>query len=361
MKHTKKLLSFFLTLAVVFGLAFDAPIVAQASDAYTYEIKVSLGNNPQASFDEDYIQIHGGEVKGNIAEFDGYQFNQPFELDLDKAVKLEKKDNTTSYYIKGLKYSGTELIAAGEKNVAAPVTGDTTFVLAYGVGPTVAYTIKYLDNDNNKLYEDEYGFAAVGDKVVVPARRIQKYHSPKDFWSHEGTIEAGTEKYDEAGKLLSVEGGTVIVVRYDKNADNITYDETTEYQYQTTYSTTSSTQGGGTTVINRRGQNGGAAQPAAGNGGGNAGGNAGGGAAEETPAPEPETITEPETPTDVIGIDEGEVAKSGGQPQDKLVRNMIVAIIIAIIAVLSILIALIIADRKRKAQIANTNRKDDNK
>ncbi len=381
MKRTKKLLGLFLSLAVAVGLFISTPITADA--AYTYKIKLSLGNNENASFEENTVSdlaskgytaslVKNSKGVERTLVIEGLGYDAQITVDLANYVKITVPDvpegemsTATTYYVKGIKRAGSDKVEdAWSTKAPYCVEGDQTFVVAYGVGATVPYLIQYVDLDGNKLFDDEIEYGAKGEILKVPARYKKGYRSinPKNhnqivnFLTNSAGLKDAKITTDENGNKVISEGATVFKFVYKKLDPSTIYNENTEYRNQYEEITSSGTEGG-TQVIDRRGGNGGG-QPAGNAGGGNAGGEAAGegGGAEPAPAPAVEPSPEPDT----IDIDDEDVARAGGEPQDKLVRNMIVAIVIAIIAVLSILVALIVADRKRKAQIANTNRKDDN-
>ncbi len=367
MKYTKKLLGFFLTLAIVFGMVLSTPITAEAN--YSYRVKISLGNNQNASFSEEYIN----ELKGKYTideekttdrtlVIKDLAYSNSLELDAKKLITITANEDDTTYYVKGLRVAGSEALQGSGTDVTYQVTGDETLVVAYGVGTTVPYTIKYQDVDGNTLLEDEIRYGAVGEVLKVPARHFDGYKPDAFFKTNSAGLKAGVLKQDEEGKDY-VEDGTEFVFKYKKYDPQIIYEEQVEYEYQYSTTTTETNNGGTTTVVRRNGgtagnQQGGTRNTNEGNAGGNED-NAGDNAAPEEPAGD-ETIAEEETPLDVIDIDDEEVAKVG-ERKDTLVRNMIIAIIIAIIAVVSILIALYVANSKRKAQIVKSENKDNKK
>ena len=376
MKKTKKLLGFFLTLAVTVGLLFANTSTAKA---YSYSIRICLGNNENASFVSEnveeiteklkesgitvhYYKMDDGENDSETLVFSGFDYDDTLTVDLNSLVNIEQKSDATNYYVKGLRMAGgsgdpEKDILSGGKNPTLNVIGEQTYVLAYGVGATVPYLVRYEDQKGNALADEEIQYGAVGEVIVVPAKAIAGYKAEHKFLTDSRGIQEPEKVTDAEGKETTVPK-TVFTFKYKKYDPNTVYNE--DVQYSTSYSETAeNVNGGGTTYVRRNNGNGGgqaAGNAGGGNGGAAAADNAGGEAAGNAEQPVVEPTPEPE----VYDIADEDVARAGGEPQDNLVRNMIVAIIIAIIAVLAILIALIVADRKRKAQIANTNRKDDN-
>ncbi len=375
MKKTKKLLGFFLTLAVTVGMLFANTSTAKA---YSYSIRICLGNDENASFVSEYVdkitedlkesgitvhyyKMDDGEIDNETLVFSGFDYGDTLAVDLNSLVNIEQKSDATNYYVKGLRMAGgsgdpEKDILSGGKNPTLNVIGEQTYVLAYGVGATVPYLVRYEDQKGNALADEEIQYGAVGEVIVVPAKAIAGYKAEHKFLTDSRGIQEPEKVTDAEGKETTVPK-TVFTFKYNKYDPNTVYNE--DVQYSTSYSETTETgNGGGTTYVRRNNGNGGGQGGNA--GGGNAGQNAGGEAAGEAGDGEPAPVVEPSPEPEVYDIADEDVARAGGEPQDNLVRNMIVAIIIAIVAVLAILIALIVADRKRKAQIANTNRKDDN-
>ncbi len=360
MKNTKKLLGIFLTLVVAVGLVFATSITAEAS--YSYRIKVSLGNNEHASFNQSYIDSLGYETSfaddgtgGRTLEIDKLAYGDVVDLDLDSLVKIEASSKDTTYYVKGLKSAGADADKPGKKHPTIKVDEDATYVISYGVGATVPYTVRYVDQSGNKLEADEILYGAVGEVLVVPARFVPGYRPEHMYLTNEkaGGLLKGELKTDAEGHDY-VENGTVFTFKYNTYDGKVIYSDT--YAYQTVYDEQNlSGNEGGATVIDRRTGGGNAGQAGGGNAGGNPGGNDA--AADAGAGDEGQTITEPETPLDIVDIDDEETAKAGGA-KERFARNMILAIIIAIVAVATVLVALIIADRKRKAQEA-VNSHDD--
>lgn len=358
MRAFKKTLGLFLTLVFVITLANLNPIIAEAS--YTYQIKIALGNNADASFDSSAVDALKADlgsdrvsVDGDVLKITGWNYNDTYNFDVDALVKVKANEITgeRKYYVAGLRVSGGDALVTSptkgsddNNNVEASanitVTGDETYVVAYGVGTVIPYTVKYVDESGNALLEDDTLYAAKGEVVYVPAKHIDKYY-PNAYYLTDSTGLKADTVFTFIYKKYS--GSTKVIDETSYSSSTVYGNPTYEYQYRN--SGTNTTQEGTT---NNRGN------------GGNAGGNAGdadnaGGEGDGAGAGDDTTITDGETPLDVIDISDEEVAKAGGTPKDNFIRNMIVGIIIAIIAVLTILIALFVAEKKRRAQLVRTN------
>ncbi len=373
MRAFKKTLGLFLTLVFALMLANIQPITIKAEE-YAYTIRISLGNNADAYFDSTYVaglkskygkdkylkdkdnkpKDRVDDSKSDVLTITGCVYGEELEFDLDSLIKIKANATTgeEKYYVSGLRVSGGNKLVQkkgeSDKNLTVvkkpyiKVTGDETYVVAYGVGTVIPYTVKYVDEEGNALLEDDTLYAAKGEVVYVPAKHIDKYY-PNAYYLTDSTGLKADTVFTFIYKKYS--GSTKIIDETSYSSSTVYGDPTYEYQYRN--NGTNTTQEGTT---NNRGN------------GGNAGGGAGdadAGDGDNAGAGDDTTITDGETPLDVIDIGEEEVAKAGGTPEEHFVRNMIVGIIIAIIAVLTILIALFVAERKRRAQAVRTDKNDE--
>ena len=384
MKRFNKVLGLILTLIFTLGVFAYTPITAEAS--YTYRIKILLGNNENAYFDEDgvaslsaagyqveypVIRKTDGKELTNQLIISGLGYNASVTFNIDSLIKIDNTEaeaNGTKYYVKGLRISGANdvLSTDSNKNLTLSVTGDESYVVAYGVGATIPYTVRYVDKDDNQLLDDDTLYAAEGEIIFVPSRHISGY-TPDAYFK---TASKGLKK-DTVFTFVYTKGEPTII--YNEEIVDVETTETvdggTDYDYEYQYvdgGTTVVTTDGGTTsstatetittqepgtVSNR--------QETANNDANAAGGD--GQDAEMAQDNDSTTIADDNTPRDVIDIDDEETAKAGGK-RDVFIRNMIIGIIIAIIAIVSILVALYIADKKRKRELAKVQtHKEENK
>lgn len=366
MKKAKRLFGLILTFVFVLTLANLNPDIAKA-ESYTYRVNIRIGNNEDASFIDDGVASlkakYGDEqvsVNDDVVTISGFNYGDEIDVSVDKLIKVSPnaKTGNTKYYISGLRVSGGDTIvtqatqdAAGNRavNFNSTVKGDEDYVVAYGVGSTIPYTVKYVDADGNALAPDDVYWGTLGEIILVPARHLDNY-------------------YPDALYRTASEGlkeNTVFTFQYTKYNGKVNHiDETTYvsdtvygepvYEYQYVNRGTRTVDGGRNT------------HPAGGNGGANAGGddadadagedNGDGGDADQTT-----TIEDEQTPLDVIDIDDPDTAKHGETAKDNFKRNMIIGIMIAIVAIVIILIALLVAHNKRKAVIAKVEEKKDTK
>lgn len=365
MKKAKKLLGLILTYVFVLTLAIFNPNVAKA-ESYTYQVKILIGNNEDASFISEGVDSlkakYGDEcvsVKDDVLTIKELEYGEEIDIRVDQLIQISPNAETgnTKYYLSGLRVSGGDAIvtqatkdADGNRAVTlnGTVEGDEDYVVAYGVGSTIPYTVRYVDADGNALAPDDIYWGTPGEIVLVPARHIDNYY-PDALYR---TTSAGLKE------------NTVFTFQYTKNNGRVVYiDETTYssdtvygepvYEYQYVNRGTRTTDGGRTTRPAAGGN--GAANAEGDNADADAGEDNGDAGAGQT------TIEDEQTPLDVIDIDDPDTAKHGETAKDNFRRNMIIGILIAIIAVVIILIALLVANKKRKAVIAKSVKKEDTK
>lgn len=371
MKLAKKLLGLILTLVFVLSLANLDSVVAKA-ESYTYRVKICIGNNADAHFTSEGIDALKSAYAGRVEYTDGsdelvingFKYDESVDADVLGLIAIDPNAETgnTKYYVSGLRVSGGDTIVTTQKKDAdgnrqvtlnRPVKGDEIYVVAYGVGSTIPYTVKYVDEAGNALLADDTLYAAKGEVVLVPAKHISGYYpdalyrTASDGLKDDTTFTFVYKKYD--GSVVTIDDTTV--------SESTVYGEPV-YEYQYRNSGTRTTNGGTTNNRPANGGNGGAgnadANAADGN---NANGDNGNGNGEGDGT----TIADEETPLDIIDIDDEETAKHGETRKDKLVRKMIICILIAVIAVVSILVALLIAYKKRKGVVAKVEEKKDTK
>ncbi len=179
MKRMKQITSLILTFAFIFGGWLSVIDVASAaeSEGYTYTIKIILGGtgNEGASF---------VSTTGDCLTFTGYGYGDTFTFNPKDEVKItpqatvDEAGNETvfsKYYVKGMRRSGDNSLAES----SFKVTKDDTYVIAYGVGAVVPYTVRFVDTSGNALLDDATYYGAEGEEVVVPSRYIDGYTPDK--------------------------------------------------------------------------------------------------------------------------------------------------------------------------------------
>ncbi|SFO16826.1 hypothetical protein SAMN05216351_10411 [Pseudobutyrivibrio sp. JW11] len=395
MKILKKAFSVIFTLAFLLSVfAFDSTVVNATEDTteettteesttqktntvstYTYRIKISLGNNANAYFDDaavaelaargaqepKYTVSKSESGKNLVISKLAYDSNVTFNFgDLIKVKTDNTETETSKYYVKGLRVAGSDdLVNDTNKSVTLHVVGDESYVVAYGVGNIISYTVRYVDEDENELLPDETLYAAEGEVVYVPARHIKGYVPDYYYRTASNGLKKDTVFTFEYHKRVIGEE-TEVIEKTETSSSTVEGDPEYEYEYEyIDGGSTGTTTGGGNTTVttqNNGGGNGGTVNNRA-----DAGDGAGAGDADADAAGNEggETIEDDNTPGGILDIDDEEVAKAGGT-RDTLIRNMIIGIIIAIIAVASILVTLYIANKKRKQELVKVEKHDDN-
>ena len=155
MKRFNKVLGLILTLIFTLGIFVYSPITAEAS--YTYRIKLLLGNNEHAYIDEtgvESLRAAGYTVEYPVVRttdskklttqliISGLGYNASVTFNVDSLIKIDNTEaeaNGTKYYVKGLRISGADKVLKTDssKNLTLNVTGDESYVVAYGVGATI--------------------------------------------------------------------------------------------------------------------------------------------------------------------------------------------------------------------------------
>lgn len=361
MMNIKKILGYIFSLAIAITVFACTPLIANAN-GYTYTVKIVLGGSGDegAYFNDELGLSVPKTAKVEMIDNDrcikitNLAYDDEVTIDPTTMVKIApffKEDDEgnqvqyNKYYVKGVRMSGMDDVLA--KN-SFKVSYDETFVVAYGVGDVVPYIVKYVDNNGQELEKPLTGYAPAHEELYVAYRNIPGY-KPNTYNYHTYSLQAPsyneskgedepyvfTFYYSKAGTATVVED-TVEVVE----TSSVTGDA--EYSYQAISRSTEHRQGTVRTAT------------------GNAITNDDEGVDEVEEETSDATITDGDTPTDVIDIDEEDPARAGGT-REKLLRNMIIGIIIAIIAIISILVTLYVAERKRKREIVKVqNNKKNN-
>lgn len=328
-----------LILMSVLSLVIIWATSMQANAGYGYRVTIALGGSGEEgayfssisdsaltlvtdtatiSFSDDGSQL----IIEGLQKGDTVSFNPTKSVALSTITKTNEDGNSVEYqkyYVKGIRVSGANSVASAS---AFTVDEDKSFVIAYGVGETVAYTVKYVDDSGNTLLEDDTFYGLEGEEVYVPYRYIEGY-TPNAYNLHTSSLTAGkvfTFVYKKSSEtsgtntVVYVPGGTV--TEYGTVVGN------PEYTYQTVSRPVTDTG-----VVNNRdtatqGTEDGTDTAAAED------------ASEDTTEINDNLV--PEGIEEVVEIDEEDVAKAGDQ-SNTLYRNMMAALIIAIIAVLATL------------------------
>ena len=360
MRYSKKLLSFILSLAFVFALAFANPVNANAAE-YTYRIKIYLGNNADASFNEvavaELCEKYEIELTSTQLEIKGLKYGQNIDIDVDSLISISPnaQTGTAKYYLAGLRVSGGDAIITQAKldsekhmdvRASFSIKGDESYVAAYGVGEAIPYEVRYVDEDGNALLPADTYFAALGEKVLVPAKHVDGYYPDAYYRTASKGLQQGTVftfNYKKSTKE------TIVVTDTEYETETIYEQPVYEYQYSRLDNRTGDNDQTGT-ASNRRSRGNGTGRDADAE---QSDSDAADGSAQsdENQNTDSAEISDDETPTDIIDIDEEEVAKFASG-EEAVHRNIMLAIILAIIAILVIIITFIlIAKNKKKVPV----------
>ncbi|SOB96322.1 MucBP domain-containing protein [Pseudobutyrivibrio ruminis] len=338
MKKLKRLFGFSLIMTMLCSLI--SPIWVRAEE-YTYQISIIRGGTEEigagfVSDMSDSLTIVSASDEVSVSSnkdsviIKGLKYNDQISFNPKSAVEIPD-DSNDKYYVKGMRISGSNDVVSES---TFSVTKDNSYVVAYGVGAVVPYTVKYLDGAGNALAQQNTFYGAIGDEVYVPYKYIDGY-IPNALNLHTTSLKENDE----------------FVFTYTKASSG----------GQTIYNTTTSTSYG---VVEGEGQmsyqfvpaavrgvagNGTAGGTANGNGQGQAGGAAGGNQNNEAANGNNEVaIEDTQTPTaaDVIDIADEDVAKAGETEKmfDVLERT---AMVIAIFGLLLILLTIGVAIKEK--------------
>lgn len=148
-------------LMILAGSASIAPLSqAYAADEYTYTVRIFAGE--QGSFNGDDVLVYDNLTAGNVITFDANSVTLP---------------DDSRYYVSGIRKSGVDNHDPNyPQKSAITVTGDEDYVVAYGVkSKIVAYTVKYVDENNAELLPPKTYYGNVGDKPAVAFEYFEGY------------------------------------------------------------------------------------------------------------------------------------------------------------------------------------------
>ena len=328
MKKIKFLLGFSLMMTMLCSLI--SPVLANAEE-YTYQISIVLGGTEeiQAAFEDDMSDsmtiISSGDtlnVSSNADEIKitGLKYNDQISFNPKASVSIADGANS-KYYVKGMRVSGSNDVVSES---TFTVTKDNSYVMAYGVGAVVPYTVKYLDGAGNALAQQNTFYGAVGDEIFVPYKFIDGY-VPNALNLHTFSLKENDEFVFTYTKASGA-GGSVYNTSSVTTYGSVEGERQTRYQFvpAQVQQVAGNEQAGGQTGLIARNQN-----DNNGNGNDVNDGNANDGV----------TIEDSQTPTsvdEVIDIDDEEVAKAGEVETmfDVLERTAIVITLLGLLLIL---------------------------
>ncbi|SDB34658.1 hypothetical protein SAMN02910298_01690 [Pseudobutyrivibrio sp. YE44] len=335
MRRTKKVFGYILAMFLMAVAIVFMALNADAAEApYTYTVKIYIGGSGK----------EGAHFKPELGDrdcltFTGLTPDDTISFNPQEAVEFD--DGNTKYAVKGFWRSGDE---TKDENLNPTINGDKdeTYVVAYGVGTVVDYTVQFLKEDGSKLMEDAVYQGIEGSAVVVSARGYKDGgFAPIETEKRIDALEKDQVIVFKYKALTGGSGGTI--TNTSTNTEYSTVTGASDYSYQIIPRQPTEIAGGGDEggVVNNR-----AAQAGGNDGGGQA--EAGGGAGatqigdDQVPANGDTAITIPETKTPE-GIDANTAKIS-------YVRYLI---IISILGMMIVLIAILGTynlehDKKRK-------------
>lgn len=294
---------------------FDADAVNRV------KVTVSQNNETQVSTVQTKLDDNGVIVVGNVPYGSWVTFDIGQDPENPGVTMKPAVDETTGepveskyYVLSGVRSSGAD---NGDRTGAFMVTRDEDYVVAYGIkGQQVGYTLRFVDENGNRLADDILRQGYVGDKPVVAYQYIDGYR-PKAL-NVTKTLEP-----DETQNIFTFE--------YTPLGTNVT----------TTFLP------GGVTVIDLGG---------AGGGGGGGGGGAPAGPGGEV-LPEPETPLAP--PEEIVDLDEPETPLAGMMEDfatslSGMALPVKIALAGGVIALGTFIILAIVKKRKKKEDAAES-------
>lgn len=161
-----------LALTLLGSFGFVAPKTLAAADPYTYTVTVNAGRegqlNPNGIAVPSHATISGDDQHLRIT---GLNYGDRISFLGNIATAAEGSD----YYVRGIRYGGRD----GNTSLAElsfEVTEDRDYVVAFArANDLVPYTVQYVTDAGDVLYEDQVYYGNVGDKPVVACLYFDGY------------------------------------------------------------------------------------------------------------------------------------------------------------------------------------------
>ncbi len=181
MKRTNRIVSFIMTMGLVLSMLLFLRMDVDA--AYDYTVKFVIGGTgaEKAKFvlEPSALTLISDTAEATISEdgteliVTGLQYNDEIVFDPKLGVSISSEAGANSKYcVKGIRRSGSDDWVAKS---AFKVQKDDSYVIAYGVGTIVEYTVKYLDEVENELSPMVTYYGLLGEEVYIPYRYIDGY------------------------------------------------------------------------------------------------------------------------------------------------------------------------------------------
>ena len=227
-----KLFGLMLSIIIAISAVLNLSMLAEASKAYTYTVKFVIGDK-QFKFDDNWKNAFSdGDVaaKASINEdkteitIKDLEDKKTFNFDYVTATNI----SSDKYVVRGIRKSG-------EKDPTNPhitVTQDETYVVAYGVGTVISYTVEYAGTTMAQEPTKYYGIEGQRN-FYIPCKYIEGYKADKDsIFVSEPLV--GGEKFVFNYTAVSAAGGTGNTI-YNESTNTVYSTEIgdPEYTYQT--------------------------------------------------------------------------------------------------------------------------------
>lgn len=178
MKKRKKQNRFAALAAGIFLMTGALSSDAQAYGGYTYTITFYAGNQGRFSGIEGLSVSSKGktEIKNDGSRITVTGLREGDIVSFDVQNNVVSGMDPGKYYVKGLRLAGRDNEQAGVEASAFRVAGDEDYVTAYGIrGNMTRYTVRYQDEDGNRLAPDRVYYGNVGDKPVAAYLYMENY------------------------------------------------------------------------------------------------------------------------------------------------------------------------------------------
>ena len=225
MKRTNRIVSFIMTMGLVLSMLFFLRVDVNA--AYDYTVKFVIGGTgaEKAKFisEPSALTLISDTAEAKISEdgteliITGLQYNDEIVYDPKLGVQISSEAGANSKYcVKGIRRSGSDDWVAKS---AFKVQKDDAYVIAYGVGTIVDYTVRYLDDAGNELSPMVTYYGLLGEEVYIPYRYIDGY-APNTYNIDVLSLEENQEF-------------TFIYKKVNPPAGTTTYESSTRTEYAT--------------------------------------------------------------------------------------------------------------------------------
>lgn len=371
MKGMRRLFTGLALAATLIVTGFSFPAEVKAAYTYTVELSLAGSGSEKASYTSDALDSvsvertvaaqstfgngYNKKIEGDKLVITGLQYGDRVDVaekDMISLAPVETTDadgNTVElrkYVVSGIRKSGANDKVSGS---SFEVTKDASYVVAYGVGTVVPYTVRYVDASGKALREADTYYGLLNQETYVSYKYVDGY-VPNAYNYRVVSLKENQEivfTYTPgsiSNTTTTVNDGTSYNYSYVNGA--------TTYDYQTVNNPVATGGAGGGGNGANAGDNGAGGAGGAGNNGG-AGGQAGdadnAGAGDDSTAIEDEAT--PTAPEDTITIEDEAVSKAGGLSETTTIY-VVICIIVILLAVMVFVVAFVLMKKRQKAALA---------